>query len=91
MAYGREIDQISDLIQADGLIFQDLTDLVEAVKEENTNIQRFETSVFDGDYITGDIDQGYLEGVDAARGESSKKSPVVQAELSNLDVHNLEQ
>lgn len=91
VAYGREIDQISDLIQADGLIFQDLTDLVEAVKEENTNIQRFETSVFDGDYITGDIDQGYLEGVDAARGESSKKSPVVQAELSNLDVHNLEQ
>lgn len=90
VAYGREIDQISDLIQADGLIFQDLSDLTEAVREENQSIERFETSVFDGDYITGDIDQSYLEGVDAARGEQSKKAPVVQAELSNLDVHNLD-
>lgn len=88
VAYGREIDQISDLIQADGLIFQDLHDLVEAVREENQDIQRFETSVFDGDYITGDIDQRYLESVDAARNEESKKAPVMQAELSNLDVHN---
>lgn len=91
VAYGREIDQISDLIQADGLIFQDLTDLVEAVREENEQIARFETSVFDGDYITGDVDQSYLEGIDAARSEKSKKAPVVQAELSNLDLHNLDQ
>jgi amidophosphoribosyltransferase len=91
VAYGREIDQISDLIQSDGLIFQDLSDLVEAVREENQAINRFETSVFDGDYITGDIDQGYLESVDAARNEESKKAPVMQAELSNLDVHNFDQ
>ncbi|WP_100642890.1 amidophosphoribosyltransferase [Alteromonas facilis] len=91
VAYGREIDQISDLIQADGLIFQDLSDLVDAVREENDSIPRFETSVFDGNYITGDIDQKYLEGVDAARGENTKKAPVLQAELSNLDVHNMGQ
>ena len=90
VAYGREIEQISDLIQADGLIFQDLDDLVVAVQEENQGISRFETSVFDGDYITGDVDQGYLESVDAARNEDAKKAPVVQAELSNLDVHNLD-
>ena len=47
--------------------------------------------MFDGDYITGDIDQGYLESVDAARNEESKKAPVMQAELSNLDVHNFDQ
>ncbi|MCU7555923.1 amidophosphoribosyltransferase [Alteromonas sp. ASW11-19] len=90
IAYGREIDQISDLIQADGLIFQDISDLVEAVREENPDIQRFETSVFDGNYITGDVDQSYLEKVDIARGEKSRKAPVVQAELNNLDLYNMD-
>ena len=89
IAYGREIEQIADLIQADGLIFQDISDLVEAVREENPEIQRFETSVFDGNYITADIDQAYLERIDLARGESSR-APVLQAELSNLDMHNMD-
>ncbi|MFC3094926.1 amidophosphoribosyltransferase [Alteromonas sediminis] len=90
IAYGREIEQISDLIRADGLIFQDLTDLVEAVREENTAIEQFETSVFDGNYVTADIDQSYLERIDMARGEQSRKAPVLQAELTNLDIHNLD-
>ena len=90
IAYGREIDQIADLIQADGLIFQDIEDLVEAVREENPEIQRCETSVFDGNYITADIDQDYLERIDIARGEASKSGPVVQAELSNLEMHNMD-
>ena len=90
IAYGREIDQIADLIQADGLIFQDISDLVEAVREENESIQRFETSVFDGNYITADIDQEYLERIDMSRGEKSNQAPTMQAELSNLDVHNMD-
>ncbi|MFT6267286.1 MAG: amidophosphoribosyltransferase [Alphaproteobacteria bacterium] len=90
IAYGREIPQIRDLIKADGLIFQDLKDLVAAVGEENPAISRFETSVFDGDYVTGDIDHNYLERIDKARSEAGKSSPTVQAELSNLEMHNIE-
>ncbi|MBU3023299.1 amidophosphoribosyltransferase [Aestuariibacter sp. A3R04] len=90
IAYGREIDQIAELIQADGLIFQDIDDLVMAVREENPDIQRFETSVFDGNYITADVDQAYLERIDIARGEAAKSAPVVQAELSNLEMHNMD-
>lgn len=89
IAYGREVEQIADLIKADGLIFQDLSDLIEAVREENQNINRFETSVFDGNYITGDIDQAYLESIDMARSESAKLSPTLQVELSNLEMHNI--
>lgn len=89
IAYGREVEQIADLIKADGLIFQDLSDLIEAVREENQTIHRFETSVFDGNYITGDIDQAYLESIDMARSESSKTSPTLQVELSNLEMHNI--
>ncbi len=90
IAYGREIEQISQLIRADGLIFQDLSDLVEAVREENPDIQRFETSVFDGKYITGDVDNDYLQHIDNLRNESSKNSGI-QAELSNLEMHNMSQ
>lgn len=87
IAYGREVDEISQLINADGLIYQDLADLVEAVKEENPSISRFETSVFDGNYVTGDIDQGYLDHVDSLRNEGAKNKAAGQ-ELSNLEIHN---
>jgi amidophosphoribosyltransferase len=90
IAYGREIEQISDLIRADGLIFQDLTDLIDAVRELNPDIKRFETSVFDGKYITGDVDNAYLQRIDNMRNEGTKNEGV-QAELSNLEMHNMSQ
>jgi|TARA_R110000868_G_scaffold53490_2_gene167811 amidophosphoribosyltransferase len=88
IAYGREIDEVSELIRADGLIFQDIQDLVDAVSELNPQVTRFETSVFDGKYITGDVDQAYLERIDNMRNEGAKSSGV-QTELSNLEMHNM--
>ena len=90
IAYGREIDQISDLIRADGLIFQDLSDLIDAVSELNPEVKRFETSVFDGKYITCDVDNEYLQRIDNMRSEDTKNQGV-QAELSNLEMHNISQ
>lgn len=89
IAHGREIDEICDLIKADGLIFQDLPDLVAAVSEENPAITQFETSVFDGEYITGDVNQAYLEQIDMARSEVAR-SGVIQTEMSNLEMHNMD-
>lgn len=89
IAYGRELEQICDCIKADGLIYQDIQDLVEAVRQENQSITQFETSVFDGEYITGDVDQQYLERIDQARSDAAKSSPTVQVELSNLEMHNM--
>jgi amidophosphoribosyltransferase len=88
IAYGREIEQICECIKADGLIFQDIADLVDAVREENNALTQFETSVFDGNYITGDVNQEYLESIDKSRSEKAK-SPVIQEELSNLEMHNI--
>jgi amidophosphoribosyltransferase len=88
IAYGREIDEICELIKADGLIFQDIEDLVEAVREENPAITRFETSVFDGNYITGDVDQEYLNRLDMLRSDNAKQIP--QMELCNLEMHNMD-
>ncbi|MFP3014631.1 MAG: amidophosphoribosyltransferase [Arsenophonus sp.] len=60
IANGREVDEICQLIGADNLIFQDLVDLIAAVKDGNPDITTFECSVFNGIYVTKDIDQDYL-------------------------------
>ena len=73
IAHGREVDEIRKLIGADGLIFQDLSDLIAAVQEENPDINQFECSVFDGVYITKDIDQGYLDYLENLRRDDEHK------------------
>ncbi|VFS79926.1 Amidophosphoribosyltransferase [Raoultella planticola] len=40
IAHGREVDEIRQIIGADGLIFQDLNDLIDAVRVENPDIQQ---------------------------------------------------
>ncbi|BDX07413.1 amidophosphoribosyltransferase [Planctobacterium marinum] len=88
IAYGREVDDICESIKADGLIYQDIEDLRQAVSAENTAINSFEMSVFNGDYITGDVTQQYLESLDQARNDGAKGQNS-EDELTNLDVHNM--
>lgn len=87
IAHGHDVESICKIIGADGLIFQSLDDLVDAVRSQNPELKRFETSVFDGVYVTNDIDQAYLNRLDAQRNEASKRKK--EAELSaSLDLHN---
>jgi amidophosphoribosyltransferase len=70
IAYQRSVTEIQHLIQADKLIYLDLADLVEVAREGNPKVIRFEASVFDGQYITGD-EQAYLTDIAQLRGESA--------------------
>lgn len=87
IAHGREVDEIRKLIGADGLIFQDLTDLVAAVREENPEITEFECSVFDGIYVTKDIDQSYLDYLENLRKDDELKLKD-QSEVEDLEIYN---
>lgn len=69
IAAGRNEDEICKEIGADGLIYQDIEDLKSAVRALNPVIRFFETSCFDGSYVTGDITPEYLFGVENQRGE----------------------
>jgi amidophosphoribosyltransferase len=61
--------------------------LIAAVCSENPQIKRFETSVFDGNYVTNDIDQEYLNRLDQMRSDSAKnKSGAAMA--TNLETYN---
>jgi amidophosphoribosyltransferase len=73
VANGRDFEQIAACIGADRLIYQDLSDLIAAAREGNPKIKRFEASVFDGEYVTGDVNQNYLERIDYLRSDGAKK------------------
>ena len=51
----------------------ELDDLISASREGNPEIKRFECSVFTGEYITGDIDEKYLQALEHARNDAAKK------------------
>ena len=85
VAHNRNVDEIAKELGVDWLIYQDLNDLVEAINKKS-DVQCFDTSCFDGDYITGDIDENYLYYIDALRNDSSKQS----SEEGNvtIELHN---
>ncbi|MEJ2676896.1 MAG: amidophosphoribosyltransferase, partial [Acidihalobacter sp.] len=51
IAHGRTVDEIAQAIFADKLFYQDLDDLILAVRKGNPKLEQFDTSVFDGSYV----------------------------------------
>ena len=71
IAHNRTTEEVAELIGADWLIYQDLHDLVDAVSEGNPKLTRFACSVFDGDYVTGDVNEAYLGKIERARNDAA--------------------
>jgi amidophosphoribosyltransferase len=72
IAHGRDEAQIAREIGADLVFYQDLDDLKRAVQDINPALAGcdFEASVFDGRYITGDINDDYFEKQKALKQEA---------------------
>lgn len=73
IAHGRTDEEVGKEIGADWLLFQDMQDLEDAVKKGSAKIKGFDDSVFTGNYITGDIDENYLNVLQSARSDAAKK------------------
>ena len=73
IAHQRSEEQIAEFIGADWLIYQNLEDLIESAQVGNPEIEKFETSVFDGKYICGSVTKDYLTNLESDRKDSSKK------------------
>lgn len=81
IAYRRDDQQVADLIGADKVIYQTLPDLIAAVQGNRHCLsQAFDCSVFDGNYITGDIDAPYLANLLHARGDETLTDNIPIAE-----------
>jgi len=71
IAHGRSDEEIRRLIEADGLVYQDIDAMKRSVSELGPHLTNFESSCFDGVYITGDVTPEYLDRLEAAREQLS--------------------
>ncbi len=89
IGHGRNEEQIAKFIGADWLIYQDLADLIEAVrKKSKKNIERFDASVFDGDYVTGGITPAYLQQLESHRNDNARSKEVQGGDSEVMELYN---
>lgn len=73
VAHDRTDDEVQKLLGCDWLIYQDLTDLEEAVSGPKHRIDHFDSSCFNGEYVTG-VEPGYFERIQQLRSDEAKKT-----------------
>ncbi len=76
IAHNKTIEEIQQNIGADRLIYLDLEDLVFVAREGNKTIEKFESSVFDGIYLTGN-ESRYLTRVSQTRSDTAKRNNAI--------------
>ena len=87
IATGRSDEEIAREIGADQLIYQDLSALIDDIRSVNPKVTSFEDSCFSGNYITGDVTQAYLDGIEAQRRDGSRQAAFAASQLDlNLEV-----
>lgn len=88
IAHDSTVEEIQEKIGADWLVYQDLQDLVDTAKEGNPDIDAFDCSVFNGEYVTGDIDEDYLNQLEQRRNDMAKSGPMENVDEEAIDLHN---
>ena len=86
IAHNRTTEEVAQLIGADWLLYQDLQDLIDSVAGPKVKIKEFDCAVFNGEYVTGDIDEAYLERIEQARNDASKSK--MNAGSAIIDLYN---
>ncbi len=85
IAAHRSEEEVAIELGADALIYQDLEALESAVRQINPKLTRFETSCFDGNYITGDVTSDYLLEIETRR--DAARDSGEDAEGAQLDLN----
>jgi amidophosphoribosyltransferase len=90
IAHNRSVDEVCELIGADWLVYQDLEDLVQCSRSGNRSTAGFDCSVFNGEYLTGDVDRVYLDRIEALRNDDAQTQSRAQllADGTVVGIHN---
>ena len=88
IAHGQSEEEIAETVGADWLVYQDLEDLISSCQGINQQIERFDCSVFDGDYVTGGFDEDYFLRIESRRSDGAKQARAQAGELGTVDLHN---
>lgn len=86
IADGRSIEEINEKIGSDRLFYQTLEDLVESILMDTDIEMEFDSSCFDGKYVTGNITEDYLKKLYDKRNDSAKQEDSDEDQV--LDLHN---
>jgi amidophosphoribosyltransferase len=88
IAHDRTVPEIEKAIGADWLVYQDLEDLQRScLSGADTDVKEFDCSVFNSEYVTGDINEAYFDRLQAARSDASKSSINSEEDVA-IDLHN---
>lgn len=84
LAAAVDVPQVCEVLGADGLVYQDVDDLIAVGTELNPSIEEFDAACFTGKYVTQDIDEQYLEALEktgrgASRTRSGQRASLVAA------------
>ena len=82
IANGKTVQELATDIGADELIFQDLQDLKDSITESKPGLVHFDTSVFDGTYVTGDVTEEYLATLEKQRNDTAKHTEDVASHIN---------
>lgn len=66
VAHGRTEPEVAEMLGCDRVIYQELSELVAAIREVNPALTAFDTSCFDGQYPTG-ISADYLQSLETSK------------------------
>ena len=88
IAFNRTSEEVAREIGADWMVYQDLEDLEKAVRKRNPALVNFDSSVFNGKYVTGDVDAAYLDAIGKKRSDGAKNKRNTTSEASVVDLHN---
>ena len=86
VANNRSIDEINSHIGSDKLFYQTLEDLIESTLKAGKSNLEFDASCFDGNYVTGDVTEEYLQALHEQRNDTAKQ--LMNSDDQILDIHN---
>lgn len=77
VAKNRSVEQVSERIGADYLIYQRIEDLAASVLSPTSDVNQFEMCVFDGKYITNDVSPEYLNELSRTRADATRTASTI--------------
>lgn len=86
IANNRDEAEIAKELGADWLLYQDLEDLVDAVKRENSYVKQFDTSCFNNEYVTG-VSKNYFSELELKRSDAAKGLRE-ERDKTTIEIHN---
>jgi amidophosphoribosyltransferase len=77
IAHNMTVEEIEQALGIDKLFYQTIEDTIAAAKGGNDKIKQFDCSCFDGKYITGDIDEAYIDKLENSKRVLERSLPLI--------------